>query len=314
MFHSHRSHIQINMSHSTFLWFFRCFCLAPKVPNKSLISVVLSIYSFLSMFSVVSVFVYVFTLSNVLSDDSLVVVVCALLTLNQIITHLLVVGTAFHGRDQLNEIVNQLDSIDKTIRDLHTHLHHKASIKPPNIWKYLLVVVLITLCYTYCLLLDVSLNIMIGVHQVCILRARSIQIGFYVDLIGERLSMVNAELQTLSRLYNDSPWDATTQGICYQRMSDLKTIYGSLWTVLIMFKKCFGWSLLILTFQSIADLIINAFLIFAAFFSFDVPRLFWKHSFVSTMPTLITFVILCYSCHSCSAKVMFSNNIRVALT
>lgn len=292
------------MTINQFLLIFRCFSLNPKDPNNPLLSVFLSIYTFLSLFFIVALLLYTFTLSDALTDDSLVVVVCAMLTLNVYITDVVVVANAYLAKDQLIHIVHQLDDIDKTISD---RFHHSgqllATIQPRYIKKYIYVVGIMVLCYLYCLFIDRSLDMILAFHPLFIIRARSIQILGFVDLVHSRLSVVNKEMKTVVRLYNSGSWDANTQELSYQNVEALKSIYGKLWSLTLSLNKCFGLSLLFLSVESIAELIINSYITFAAVFSSGVAQSIWQQGVFGTMPALVSFLVTCHTCHRCSAQV-----------
>lgn len=291
------------MTISKFLTCFRCFCLAPKIPNNPLKSVILSIYSFFSMFAIITILIYAFTLSDALTNDSLVVVVCALLTLNAFITDAIVIGNAFLGRDQINSILHNLDDIDKIMID---RFHHNDLINIPSRYmkKYFLAVSFIVLSYLYCFLVSQSMDVVLAVHPLLILRIRSVQIWFFVDLVDTRFVMLSKDLNTVVHKYNSSKWDAITQELTYQQIATLKTLYRKLWSLTLAVNKCFGLSLLFLSVENVAELIINSFITFAAFFTSGVSVHIWKQSVFGTLPALVTFLVTCYSCHHCSANVL----------
>lgn len=301
------------MSISKFLILFRLFCLAPKITNSPLISVFLSIYSLLSVFGIVTLLTYTFALSNALTDDSLVVVVCALLTLNVFITDLVVVTTAFQGRDKLIHILSHLEAIDKLFIDQFQHIDLASrTIQPRYVKKYLLIILCICLSYLLCLISDRSLDVVLALHPLLIIRSRSVQILFFVDLIGARLTLLIDDLESVAHIYNTSNWDATTQEVSYQKIATLKSLYGELWSLTVEVNECFGWSLLFLSVENIAELIINSYITFTAFFTMDVISNIWQQSVLGTLPALITFLVTCHTCHHCSDKVeIFTSSITI---
>lgn len=292
------------MSIAPFLWFFRCFCLAPSVPSNPMLSVILTLYSYLSLLGSLTFIVsFVSAYREVLTDNSVVIIVCALLIANLFIGQLVVVCTALTSRHQMNGILHQIKRIDRICVEEFQHsdlLSRTIQIRYAR--KIAIIIALIYFSYTYSLYIESSYVIFL-LHPVLVLRACSVQLVFFVDLIDVRLNKLREELEKVAEIWRTATWDAQLQEVCFRRTAQLKALYGRVWYLSYAVKSCFGCSFLIISVENVAELIINTYLMFAACFTEDVPCNVGTQSFFGTLPALFTFSMMCYSCQRCENNV-----------
>lgn len=246
---------------SGFVNIFQLFSLFPYSPNV-ILNIFLKFYSALNLLFIVLLFISAFLINHVLEDtESLSLLVGGLVFVGLLITHFLNLLQAFASRNEQLMIYQKFDEIDFLLQNqLLVNIKYDRLRKRLYI-KYFIIAAMILAIHTTSIV-SVTVNGLFFryylhlILPIAIIRIRCIQNMFYVDLIKEKLNLVNQKLDDIVKKNRDKmafiifadklqkfeKKDAKTT--LYEQLMTLKQIYGKIWDVSNLINDCFGWSLL----------------------------------------------------------------------
>lgn len=211
--------------------------------------IVLKFYSLLSVIIIGLIFTSAFLIFPALHDSQdLSLLVGGLVFNGLLITHLINILQAFTSRSDQVMIYQKFDEIDYMLQNqLLVNINYQK-LRQKLYFKYFIIMSIIIAVHATSII-SASINELFFsyyVHLILpifIIRCRCIQNMFYVDLIKEKLSLVNRKLDELikknrdkmafvlmaDKLQNFNKKDARTS--LYDQLMSLKQIYGKIWDV-----------------------------------------------------------------------------------
>lgn len=246
---------------SSFVTVFQLFSLFPYSYNVML-NLLLKFYSLFNLAVIVGIGSSAFIFFPVLEDsESLSLLVGGLVFIGLLITHFINILQAFASRHEQTMIYQKFDEIDFLLQNqLLVNINYSSLRKRLYIKYFIIMTIVIAIHTTSIVSVSISgLSFRYYVHlilPVFIVRVRCIQNMFYVDLIKEKLDLVNQKLEDIVKKNRDKmafilfadkiqkfeKKDARTT--LYDQLMTLKQIYGKIWDVSNLINDCFGWSLL----------------------------------------------------------------------
>lgn len=247
--------------------FFLIFGLWPTWPNPKYKSS-LVLYSIFSIFLVFAIFLSAVYINKVMDDNTLSGAVAYSFLFSILATHLIVVlQSLFHRKAQM-KLVQKFSHVDRLF---NTKLQLFISYR--NEKRSLLVRMLLLLCFFVGVKLALLLHLYYQGHlgsfwyhclfSIWIVRLRCVQILFFVYLLRSRLILVNEKVKEILIARNQytgnaNEWQpiigtrniafvldtSTPKFSTYDRLLNLKQIYGELYEICELINIAFGWSLL----------------------------------------------------------------------
>lgn len=261
---------------STFVKIFQFFSLFPFSSNV-LTSILLKFYSVFNLLVIVAIFVSAFFIYPVLEDsESLSLLVSGLVIIGLLITHFLNIFQALTSRHEQMMIYQKFDEIDYLLQhQLLVNINY-GRLRKRLFIKYVIIMI-IMLGIQATSIASVTINGLFFryyIHLILpifIIRVRCVQNMFYVDLIKEKLNLINQKLEDIIKKNRDKmafilfadklqkfeKRDMKTS--LYDQLMTLKQVYGKVWDVSNLINDCFGWSLL-----AIVEFTFKLFFFFAA--------------------------------------------------
>lgn len=241
-----------------FIKLFQVFGLFPS-------NLLLKLYSIVTIVITIGIFVSAFFIFPVLEDNnSLSLLVGGLVFVGILLTHLMNTLQAFTSRIEQSEIYQKLDEIDLLLANKLLIKVDYESLKRRLFYKY-------SLIWCTLLLIHITSIVSVSINQlffkyyvhlilpVVVIRFRCIQNMFYVDLIKEKLHLMNEKLNDIINrkpdkmafvLFADKLQIFDKKGSVreytslYEQIMTLKQIYGKIFDVCNLINDVFGWSLL----------------------------------------------------------------------
>lgn len=246
---------------SSFVNIFQLFSLFPYSSNI-MANIILKFYSAIVLLVIALIFVSAFFIYPVLEDsESLSLLVGGLVFVGLLITHFLNVLQAYASRHEQLMIYQKFDEVDFLLQNqLLVHINYGGLRKRLYI-KYSIIAVIVLAIHATSIV-SVCINKLFFryylhlILPISIIRIRCLQNMFYVDLIKEKLNLVNQKLEDIVKKNRDKmafiifadklqkfeKKDSKTS--LYENLMTLKQIYGKIWDVSNLINDCFGWSLL----------------------------------------------------------------------
>lgn len=246
---------------TNFVKIFQFFSLFPYSSNV-LLNIVLKFYSAASLLLIVGIFCSAFFIYPVLQDsEALSLLVGGLVFIGLLITHFLNILQAFASRSDQMMIYQKFDEIDHLLQNqLLVNIDYARLRKRLYIKYFIIMVILIAIHTTSIVSVSINgLSFRYYVHLILpifIIRVRCIQNMFYVDLMQNKLNLVNQKLDDIIKknrdkmafvLFADKLQKFDKKDLkttLYEQLMTLKQIYGKVWDVSNLINDCFGWSLL----------------------------------------------------------------------
>lgn len=247
---------------SVFIKVFQGFGLYPT--NKFL-----KFYSGLNFMVTVLLFISAFKIYPVLKEgNSLSTLVGGLVFVGILFTHLLNVFQAYISRHDQAEIYQKLDEIDTLLSNQLLVTIDYDTFKRKLLIKYFIISAILLPIHVISIV-SVTLNdLFFSYHlhlifPVIIIRFRCMQNMFYIDLVKEKLQLLNQRLERnvdrrvrdKLRFDKDKIFMVTEKFLLkreikgsntslYDSIVIMKTIYGKIWDITNLCNECFGYSLL----------------------------------------------------------------------
>lgn len=311
-----------------FVIFFFIFGLAPIAKSRrwNLFAI---IYSLLTMTFVCLILFSAIFLKRVIEDSAIFYAVAYSFLLSISATHFLLLLQAFCNRKSHLELFNHFDIVDHIFRKkLRRHVSHSAENRAIGIRFMILISIFIAIkvfliihLYVQNVLSDFWLHCFFSIFM---LRLASLQILLYVGLLKNRLEIMNEILIEIvidqgikhSGSHNISSAECASQkctvflvsnlrnnNVIYDRMLNMKKVYGQLYETSMRINKVFGWSLLFLTMQCFIDFTSS---IYWTFLALDqtIPDLSSAlDKFCLIVPIVILMSSMANDCSSCTTLV-----------
>lgn len=240
---------------SIFIKLFQFFGLYPS-------NFLLKIYTVLNLLAIIMIFISAFFIAKVLQEDnSLSLLVGGLVFVGILLTHSMNIFQAFTSRNEQADIYRQFDQIDMMLsRDLFLNIDYNYSVVRRRLLKKYLLISLVLITIHIASITSVSINGLFFsyyihlIFSVIVIRFRCIQNIFYVDLINEKLQLVNQKLEKVIRRNHDKLFliverfqkrdMKSINTSLYDTIMVMKTVYGKIWDITNLCNDCFGYSLL----------------------------------------------------------------------
>lgn len=247
---------------STFVRIFQLFALFPFSSNV-LLSIVLKLYSAASLLLIIALFVLAFFVYPIMDEsESLSLLVGGLVFIGLLVTHFLNIFQAFTARNEQLEIYQKFDEIDFLLQNqLLVNINYRK-LRNRLFIKYFIILAIVMSIHVASIasVLVSTYNVRYYLYlivPILIVRLRCIQNMFYVDLIKDKLALMNQKLEDIVKRNRDKmafvlfadklqkfdqKKDSKTS--LYDQVMTLKQIYGKIWDISNLINDCFGWSLL----------------------------------------------------------------------
>lgn len=285
-------------------------------------------YSIFSISLVFFIFVSAIYINKVLEDNSLSSAIAYSFLFSILTTHLIIVIQSLFYRNAQFRLVQKLSNVDRLFNTkLKIFISYRNEKKELFIRMTLLLVTFVLIkvglmwhlysqkrfgsFWCHCL------------YSIWIMRLRCVQVLFFVYLLRSRLILVNEKVKeiltarNLHSAYNQTEWqpivdtrnivfvmdNSNTKYSTYERLLNLKQIYGELYEICELINITFGWSLLAITTQCFIDFTSNSYWTFIALEQ-HTPDIAQSIDNLSLLvPIVIVLSLLAYYCSSCSRYV-----------
>lgn len=237
-------------------------------------NIFLQIYSLLNFVGTFVIFISAFYIFPVLREEnSLSILVGGLVFVGILLTHLMNIFQAFTSRKQQAEIYHKFDDIDMLFSHQILVNSDYRIIRRRLFRKYLTIAIILMIIHTFSIV-SVTIDGLFFryyihlIFPVIVIRFRCIQSMFYVDVVREKLELLNEKLNRdiiqkgngkiimvveKFQAYRKKAFDNSL----YDTILAMKTIYGSIWDITNLCNDCLGYSLLFIvssgTFQLITS-------------------------------------------------------------
>jgi hypothetical protein len=184
-------------------------------------------------------------------------------------THLTNIFQAYVSRNQQAEIYQKFDEIDTLLSNQLLTTINYSTVKRKLLIKYLLIAAIImpihALSIVNVAVTGLSFNYYVHlIFPAFIIRFRCVQCIFYIDLVKEKLLLLNKRIErdvpqrqrgTIQMMQKDKLFIVAekfqfsreikgTNASLYDTLLVMKTIYGKIWDITNLCNDCFGYSLL----------------------------------------------------------------------
>jgi hypothetical protein len=236
---------------------FQLFSLFPYSSNP-VNNILLKFYSAFNVILVALIFASAFFIYPVLNDSKdLSLLVGGLVFNGLLITHVINILQAYTSRIDQLEIYQKFDSIDYMLQNQLLVTINYSSLRQRLLLKYfviefILVIIQVTSIVSTVINQLFFLYYLHLIFTIFVIRIRCVQNMFYVDLMKEKLNLVNKKLEeiiTKNRdkmifiLAADKLQKFDKKGVktsLYDQLMTLKQIYGKIWDVSNLINDCFG--------------------------------------------------------------------------
>lgn len=297
-----------------FLMLFWAFGLWPTWPNSKFKAFFI-INSILYIVYIFSMFWSIFYFNAEFSHRILSAIV-QFLFLGAILTvHFTVIVEAFINRNAQMRLIEKFSYADRLLRSklqLNISYNTDKSIIFIRFASVMFILVIIRIIFTFGLYF--KYNIDIFPFRVCfsasISRVRFIQVLFFIYLLRTRLQLVSDQLNDMLVPYNFHDTDKIfvldvllAKRSLYDRLVNLKQVYGELYEICELINVTFGWSLLTIIVQSLIDFTSNCYWFYLAL---KESMLFFAIvCIIVLLPTMLLVVSMAYISSSCSYCVSY---------
>lgn len=307
-----------------FISFFMVFGLWPtwKTTKYKTYLLAHSIFSILLVFGICLSAIFV---NEMLADNTLSTAVAYSFLFSILSTHLIIVLQSLIYRRSKAKLIQKFSHVDRLFTaKLQITIGYRKE-------KQMLFVRFATLLCTF---VAIKIGLMIHLHylerlgsfwyhclfSIWIMRLRCVQVLFFVYLLRARLIHVNDKVKEILIIRNLHTANGNTindaksivfvmdtinsKYSTYDRLLNLKQIYGELYEICELINVTFGWSLLAIITQCFVDFTSNSYWTFLALEQ-SPPNIANALDCISLLiPIVIILSLLAYYCSSCSRYVM----------
>lgn len=251
-----------------------------------------------------------------------------------LMTHFTVIVEAFINRTAQMRLIDKISNADQLLHSkfqFNISYHNEKNTIFIRLASVMFTFMVLRTIFTFDLYYGYSINTFPYrlILSAWIIQLRSIQVLFFVYLLRTRLQFVSNQLKemlipsdfcgnrkTQVKFFHDTTnifvLDmSVAKRSLYDRLVNLKQIYGELHEICEIINVTFGWSLLTIIVQSLIDLI-------SCFYWFYLALQESIHSLaivclVDLLPIIVLVVSMAYICSSCSYCVSASNIVMCAV-
>lgn len=280
----------------------------------------------LSVGFIFGIIVSFFFINDVIQENNLSSVVSLSFLFSAIFTHLIVLLQAFVYRSKQIKLFEIFHNVDKLFRN-KLQSHNLYAREKRQLFRQLSIILSILLTIKICLIISVASYAIFWYHclySIFIIRVTCIQIIYFVNLLKNRLVLVDEKLKEIIigqsianngiSIYSDK--QALRQNIIfildnsyskctiYERLIYLKRVYGKLYEICEVINQAFGWSLLAITAQGFIDFTGCSYWTFLALE--QTNQSFYKVTFniYLLVPTVVILTAMASYCSSCAQMVI----------
>lgn len=308
------------MNITIFIWLFRCFSLSPAIRrHRSILAqYLLQLLSVATFISGITIYFYHMLIGSQLDPRNSIIELVSFIILTTLITaHTIIVWDSYRYRFYHLDILHKIQQIDQTIADgpvTFTTIEPKYS-RPLLVVFFLIIVYYIP--YFRSLLKSSNYVVFYFLFSLFVIRLRSIQIIFYVNLLRQRIERLTAALEHIISVSRRRSKDIVqlmysredNNHNIYVQLVELKRVYGDVWQTSQLISRCFGWSLLMISFEHLFEFLTSMYMIYLAIFT---TTLTLSEAYITVyimQPTILTFTILCYSFDVATKQVCETMNV-----
>lgn len=299
-----------------FIVFFLIFGLWPAWINNKY-KWLLIIHSIFSITTVFAIFASAIFIHKVLESNLLSTAVAYSCLFSILVTHLIIILQSLVQREFQLKLIQKFAHVDRSFhKKLHILISHRDEkrvllvrfVSMLSIFAGIKVAMLINLAdggvfnsfWYYCL------------YSIWIARLRCVQVLCFVHLLRARLILVNDKIKEILTARNlnagipnvcrpISTFDnSMLNGSIYDRLLNLKQIYGELYAICELINQTYGWSLLAMIAQCFIDFTSNSYWTFLALEQTTVGVSTAINCVSLLIPIAIVLLLLCSYCSSCS--------------
>lgn len=303
-----------------FIVIFSMFGLWPILPSKPKYNVFLIIFSLVYICFIFGMFWSTFYFTGEKEDHTLSMLVQFSFLMSILIAHFTVILEALINRNAQMNLIEKFSYIDWLLQNkfqLTVSYRKEKNVILIRFATIIFILVFIRTILTFRLNIEHQIN-NFWFHctfSIWILRLRFIQVIFFVYMLRNRLRLIRDKLKEFlitSNLYVKSKnrWrfyhDAsrvfvldmsTAKRSLYDRLLNVKQIYGALHEICEFMNIIFGWSLLTIIAQSFFDFSASSYWIYLALDKSDFTLA--ADYLIILSPIVILLIVLFYLCSSC---------------
>lgn len=273
----------------------------------------------------------VFYFNQEFSYHTLTAIVQFLFFVGILMTHLTIITEAFINRNRQMHLIENISCADQL---LHSKLqfkisyHIEKSVVFFRLASVIFILMIIRTIFTFDLYYRYHINTFPYrlIFSAWTIQLRSIQVLFFVYLLRTRLQFVSDQIKEMLipcsfRGRSKTQWKFSrdsnnifvldvllTKRSLYDRLVNLKQVYGELYEICELINVTFGWSLLTIIVQSLIDFTSCFYWFYSAIqqsiLSLAIVCL------VDLLPIIVLVVSMAYICSSCSYCVSSSNDFK----
>lgn len=315
-----------------FLGFFQIFGLWPSWKNPQY-KVPLIIYSICYICFVVCMFFSAIFMNEEWSSHTLSAIVENFFLWSILLTHFVVLLEALINRNAQMRLIQKLAYADFLLKSKLQMVIDYRDEKSAIFIRFAVLIfisIFVRSMLTIHLIYQNRINIYwyLCLLSVWTLRLRILQIIFFVFLLRNRLNFVKEKLREFlvsqnihGDMSNDWPFFRDSNKIfvldaCignplpYERLLNLKQIYGELYEICELINITFGWSILTIVAQNFIEFIGNSYWIFLALGKSPINLEHVVDSLILFLPITLMLGTMVFYCASCSRCVSFSFSLR----
>ncbi|XP_055294772.1 putative gustatory receptor 2a [Sitodiplosis mosellana] len=289
----------------------------------------LMLYSIFSILLVFFIFLSAIYINKVLEDSTLSTAVAYSFLFSILTTHLIIVVQSLFYRKSQTKLIQKFSQVDRLF---NTKLQIFMSYRKEKQALFIRFSLLLSI------FVAIKVGLMVHLHStgrlgsfwyhclfsIWIMRLRSVQVLFFVYLLRARLILVNDKVKEILAARNihtgsTNEWQPITDTrdivfvldtsnakySTYDRLLNLKQIYGELFEICELINVTFGWSLLAIITQCFIDFTSNSYWTFLALEQ-KVPDTANAVDCIGLLvPIVIILSLLAYYCSSCSRYARF---------
>lgn len=278
-------------------------------------SVVLTIYCVLNISAIILIFISALFINQVVQENSLSSLVGGLVFIALCIAHLIIIIQSFATRNKQLGVCDKFSEIDSMFENKLNMTVNYSDMKRKSFLKLLISIIIVTVLPVAVILNNYFTGDPIGYYAHClystiVIRLRCLQNMLYVDMVSERLKLVNEKLEEIIKsnredttmvMFIDKYYDYGRKPGFNQILS-LKIIYGKIWDIMNLINDCYGWSLLAISTQYFIDFTSNGYWLFLSLENL-LSRAFMITCILNIIPCVFIMTLLAYSCYCCSQNV-----------
>lgn len=299
---------------------FQLFSIAPfaQTANQTLL---MQLHSFTAVLILLTICTTAVFITGLVRQNSLQAIVGVLIFVAEIIAHAVIIIQSYTTRHQQLKIIENINAIDEHFqRKLSKTVEYDGQLKRYYIKVFGMFGVMLATLFAIILLMllrndEYLLTFLLQIcYSMIVIRVRCIQIIFYVDVLNDRIKMVNnafgilikresERLKVISTFnQNFEVHQQKTTDLDYVELQALKKIYCRIWDNICLINDCFGWSILAICTQYFIHLTTHGYWLFLALAN-QLPQYQIVQSSIDIVTVLFIMWMLCSACYNSTQSV-----------